>query len=98
MLKDTRTHVVQEIFRNEQNYVESLQTVVGKYLRVLKLPENAGMIESRTVDEIFFMVPDILEIHEKFLTELRYRLDNWHSKQRVADVFYETVNIPLIIL
>lgn len=71
--------------------MDSLQTVVSKYLKILKLPENAGMIEVRTVDEIFFMVPDILEIHEKFLAELRHRLDNWHSHQKVGDLFYETV-------
>uniref|UniRef100_A0A1B0FJA0 DH domain-containing protein n=1 Tax=Glossina morsitans morsitans TaxID=37546 RepID=A0A1B0FJA0_GLOMM len=87
---DTRTHIVQEIFRNEQSYVESLQTVICKYLKVLKLPEHAGMIEVRTVDEIFFMVPDILEIHEKFLAELRNRLDNWDTQQRVGDAFMET--------
>ncbi|XP_037893680.1 uncharacterized protein LOC119639994 isoform X1 [Glossina fuscipes] len=90
MFADTRTHIVQEIFRNEQSYVESLQTVICKYLKVLKLPEHAGMIEVRTVDEIFFMVPDILEIHEKFLAELRNRLDNWDTQQKVGDAFMET--------
>lgn len=85
--------MVQEIFWNEQNYVESLQTVVGKYLKVLKTPEHAGMIDSRTVDEIFFMVPDILEIHEKFLAELKSRLDSWDSQQKVGDAFIETVSI-----
>lgn len=84
--------MVQEIFWNEQNYVESLQTVVVKYLKVLKTPEHAGMIDSRTVDEIFFMVPDILEIHEKFLAELKSRLDSWDSQQKVGDAFLETVS------
>lgn len=95
VFQDTRTHIVQEIFRNEQSYVESLQTVICKYLKVLKLPEHAGMIEVRTVDEIFFMVPDILEIHEKFLAELRNRLDNWDTQQRVGDAFMETVTIQV---
>lgn len=91
ILQDTRTYVVQEIYRNEQSYVESLQTVVLKYLKVLKSPENAGMIDTRTVDEIFFMVPDILEIHEKFLAELKHRLDDWDMQQKVGDAFIETV-------
>ncbi|KNC22324.1 hypothetical protein FF38_04499 [Lucilia cuprina] len=90
MYADTRTHIVQEIFRNEQSYVESLQTMVNRYLKVLKSPEHAGIIEARTVDEIFFMVPDILEIHEKFLSELRNRLDNWDTQQKVGDAFMET--------
>lgn len=50
------------------------------------------MIDSRTVDEIFFMVPDILEIHEKFLAELKSRLDSWDSQQKVGDAFIETVS------
>ncbi|XP_034485918.1 rho guanine nucleotide exchange factor 17 isoform X2 [Drosophila innubila] len=87
---DTRSYVVQEIYRNEQSYVESLQTVVLKYLKVLKSPEHAGMIDTRTVDEIFFMVPDILEIHEKFLSELKQRLDDWDIQQKVGDAFMET--------
>ncbi|XP_068156307.1 LOW QUALITY PROTEIN: uncharacterized protein [Drosophila tropicalis] len=89
-IADTRTYVVQEIYRNEQSYVESLQTVVLKYLKVLKAPEHAGMIDTRTVDEIFFMVPDILEIHEKFLGELKQRLDDWDIQQKVGDAFMDT--------
>ncbi|XP_033149839.1 rho guanine nucleotide exchange factor 17 isoform X2 [Drosophila busckii] len=88
---DTRTYVVQEIYRMEQSYVESLQTVVLKYLKVLKSPEHASMIvDTRTVDEIFFMVPDILQIHEKFLAELKHRLDEWDVQQKVGDAFIET--------
>ncbi|XP_044314770.1 uncharacterized protein LOC108041272 isoform X2 [Drosophila rhopaloa] len=89
-IADTRTYVVQEIYRNEQSYVESLQTVVVKYLKVLKAPEHAGMIDTRTVDEIFFMVPDILEIHEKFLGDLKNRLDDWDVQQKVGDAFMDT--------
>ncbi|XP_075146782.1 rho guanine nucleotide exchange factor 17 isoform X2 [Haematobia irritans] len=87
---DTRTHIVHEIFHNEQSYVESLQTMVNRYLKALKSPEHAGVLETRTIDEIFFMVPDILEIHEKFLTELKNRLDNWDPQQKVGDAFMET--------
>ncbi|KAH8295057.1 hypothetical protein KR018_006438, partial [Drosophila ironensis] len=89
-IADTRTYVVQEIYRNEQSYVESLQTVVVKYLKPLKAPEHAGMIDTRTVDEIFFMVPDILEIHEKFLADLKNRLDDWDVTQKVGDAFMDT--------
>ncbi|XP_017014130.3 uncharacterized protein [Drosophila takahashii] len=89
-IADTRTYVVQEIYRNEQSYVESLQTVVVKYLKVLKAPEHAGMIDTRTVDEIFFMVPDILEIHERFLGDLKSRLDDWDVQQKVGDAFMDT--------
>lgn len=66
--------------------------VVLKYLNVLKSPEYAGMIDSKTVDEIFFMVPEILLIHERFLKELKKRLDNWVPNQKVGDAFIEIVS------
>lgn len=69
--------------------------MVNRYFRVLKSPEHVGIVEPRTVDEIFFMVPDILEIHEKFLEELRSRLNNWDTQQRVGDAFMDTVRFYL---
>lgn len=94
---DTRTHIVQEIFQNEQSYVEDLQTVIVKYLNVLKTPEYAGMIDSKTVDEIFFMVPEILSIHERFLNELRRRLEVWEPQQMVGDAFTEAFSKPDVL-
>lgn len=60
-------------------------------MNVLKTPEYAGMIDSKTVDEIFFMVPEILSIHERFLNELRRRLEVWEPQQMVGDAFTEAV-------
>lgn len=54
--------MVVELFNTEKSYVESLQTIVLKYLNQLKSPENAGLVDTQTVDEIFFMVPAILNI------------------------------------
>lgn len=44
------------------------------------------------VDEIFFMVPSILNIHEKFLEELKKRLDAWDPQQRIGDAYYDVVS------
>ena len=62
-------------------------------MKNLKSPEHAGMIDTRIVDEIFFMVPDILDIHEKFLAELKHRWDTWDTQQKVGDIFLEHVSI-----
>lgn len=64
-----------------------------KYLNPLKLQENASLIDAQTVDEIFLMVPAILHIHQRFLDELRRRLDAWDSHQRVGDAYVEVVSL-----
>lgn len=63
-----------------------------KYLTPLKTPEYASLIDGQTVDDIFLMVPSILNVHEKFLGELRKRLDAWEPLQRVGDAFVEVVS------
>nr|CAD7452222.1 unnamed protein product [Timema tahoe] len=89
VLKDTRTHVVVELYDTERSYVDSLQILVMKYLQPLKSPENAGLVDGALVDEIFYQVPAILSHHEVFLEELRRKLEQWDTKQTVGDVFLE---------
>jgi Rho guanine nucleotide exchange factor 17 len=69
-----------------------------KYLNPLKSPENAGIVDAQIVDEIFFMVPAILNTHERFLDELRRRLDSWDPLQKVGDAFFEVVRIFFVFL
>nr|CAD7427363.1 unnamed protein product [Timema monikensis] len=97
MAKDTRTHVVVELYDTERSYVDSLQILVMKYLQPLKSPENAGLVDGALVDEIFYQVPAILSHHEVFLEELRRKLEQWDTKQTVGDVFLEVfTRQPLI--
>ncbi|XP_046669162.1 rho guanine nucleotide exchange factor 17-like isoform X2 [Homalodisca vitripennis] len=95
--KDTRTHVVVELYETERSYVESLQILVTKYLQPLKSPENAGLVDAALVDEIFYQVPAILAHHEEFLEELKNRLEHWDVKQRVGDIFLETFTKHAVI-
>lgn len=50
-------------------------------------------MDTQTVDEIFFMVPAILNIHERFLEELRRRLDSWDPMQKIGDAFVDVVSL-----
>ncbi|RLU24428.1 hypothetical protein DMN91_002517 [Ooceraea biroi] len=86
---DTRTHVVVELYDTERSYVEALQILVNKYLQPLKSPENAGLVDAGTVDEIFYQIPALLSHHEVFLEELRRRLDTWELRQTIGDVFLD---------
>lgn len=49
------------------------------------------IVDSQLVDEIFYMVPSILGIHERFLEELHKRLGAWDCNQRVGDAFIDVV-------
>lgn len=57
------------------------------------MPENSGIIDAQIVDEIFFMVPSILAIHQKLLEELGKRLETWDAAQKVGDIFFDEVSL-----
>ncbi|XP_018314113.1 rho guanine nucleotide exchange factor 17 isoform X3 [Mycetomoellerius zeteki] len=94
---DTRTHVVVELYDTERSYVEALQILVNKYLQPLKSPENAGLVDAATVDEIFYQIPALLSHHEIFLEELRRRLDTWELRQTIGDVFLDVFTKPVVL-
>ncbi|KAK9305283.1 hypothetical protein QLX08_003640 [Tetragonisca angustula] len=94
---DTRTHVVVELYDTERSYVEALQILVNKYLQPLKSPENAGLVDAATVDEIFYQIPSILNHHKVFLEELRKKLDTWELKQTIGDVFLDVFTKPVVL-
>jgi Rho guanine nucleotide exchange factor 17 len=58
----------------------------------LKSQDGDRIVDAQIVDEIFFMVPAILNTHERFLDELRRRLDSWDAFQKVGDAFFEVVS------
>lgn len=76
----------------EINHIKYQQIIFQKYLQPLQSPEHAGLVDSSLVDEIFYMVPAILSVHEKFLEELKKRLEVWDAKQKVGDVFLDAVS------
>ncbi|XP_048477910.1 rho guanine nucleotide exchange factor 17 isoform X3 [Plutella xylostella] len=94
---DTRTHVVVELYETEKSYVEALEILVKKYLQPLKSPENAALLDAFTVDEIFYQVPSILNVHQVFLEQLRRRLEQWDLQQKVGDVFLDVFTKPTVM-
>ncbi|GFQ66424.1 DH domain-containing protein, partial [Trichonephila clavata] len=86
---DTRTHIVGELYDTEISYVDSLQTIIKKYMIPLKSSEHSAEIEGSQVDQIFCQVPEILKFHETFLETLKNRLGYWDTKQKIGDVFVD---------
>ncbi|KAF9813936.1 hypothetical protein SFRURICE_008091, partial [Spodoptera frugiperda] len=68
-----------------------------KYLQPLKSPENAGLLDAFLVDEIFYQVPGILNVHQVFLEQLRRRLEQWDLQQKVGDVFLDVFTKPTVM-
>ncbi|XP_063622647.1 rho guanine nucleotide exchange factor 17 isoform X2 [Cydia splendana] len=94
---DTRTHVVVELYDTEKSYVEALEILVKKYFQPLKSPENATLLDGFLVDEIFYQVPSILNVHQVFLEQLRRRLETWDLQQKIGDVFLEVFTKPAVM-
>ncbi|XP_050417239.1 rho guanine nucleotide exchange factor 17 [Patella vulgata] len=63
-VKDKRYHIVEELYRNEKEYVETLKTLKDKYMVPLKTQSS---LDENIVDNIFYMIPEILIHHSIFL-------------------------------
>lgn len=61
----------------------------------LKSPENSGLLDANLVDEIFYQIPDLLKHHQGFLEDLRNRLENWNSKQKIGDIL---LDVSLLVM
>ncbi|KAL5012289.1 hypothetical protein ScPMuIL_010840 [Solemya velum] len=73
-IKDKRYHIVEELYRNEKEYVEALKTLKDKYMMPLKTQSS---LDDMTVDNIFYMIPEILTHHTIYLDFLDNIWKNW---------------------
>lgn len=48
-------------------------------------------MEPAQVDEMFYQIPEILLCHEFFLKQLQARMNEWHDKQKIGDIFVSSV-------
>ncbi|KAK0162159.1 hypothetical protein PV327_008520 [Microctonus hyperodae] len=86
-----------ELLRGSSERVARVPVQRNKYFQPLKSPENSGLVESTTVDEIFYQIPAILSHHEIFLEELRKRLETWELHQTIGDVFLDVFTKPVVL-
>uniref|UniRef100_A0A1I8GDJ8 DH domain-containing protein n=1 Tax=Macrostomum lignano TaxID=282301 RepID=A0A1I8GDJ8_9PLAT len=71
-----------ELVDVEKEYVESLQTLVEKYIIPLKV---TGVLDSNVVDEIFYRVPEMYAHHSIFLNMLESSWTNWTDETAIGD-------------
>ncbi|KAL8587625.1 hypothetical protein ACOMHN_045314 [Nucella lapillus] len=75
-IKDKRYHIVEELYRNEKEYVDALRLLKEKYMAPLK---NSSNVDDTIVDNIFYMIPEILMHHSVYLDLLDKVWKNWDS-------------------
>ncbi len=63
------------------------------YLEPLKRPQVAGLTDANLVRDIFYQIPEICSLHERFLAQLSQRVEHWHPLQKIGDIFVNTVSV-----
>ncbi|XP_076467848.1 rho guanine nucleotide exchange factor 17-like [Babylonia areolata] len=76
-IKDKRYHIIEELYRNEKEYVDALRLLKEKYMGPLK---NSSNVDDTIVDNIFYMIPEILMHHAVYLDLLDKVWKNWDSR------------------
>ncbi|XP_053399167.1 rho guanine nucleotide exchange factor 17-like [Mercenaria mercenaria] len=87
-VKDKRYHIVEELYRNEKEYVEALKMLKERYMDPLK---TVSGIDERVVDNIFYMIPEILTHHQIYLEFLNQVWTRWNTDtSTVGDIILKT--------
>ncbi|KAK3099343.1 hypothetical protein FSP39_002973 [Pinctada imbricata] len=89
-LKDKRFHIVEELYRNEQEYVDALTVLKDKYM--LPLKTSCSSVDENLVDNIFYMIPEILMHHTVYQNSLDKVWKNWDIKSTIGNVIVATVS------
>ncbi|XP_061184176.1 rho guanine nucleotide exchange factor 17-like [Saccostrea echinata] len=76
--KDKRYHIVEELCKNEQEYVDALTVLKDKYM--LPLKTSCSSVDENLVDNIFYMIPEILMHHTVYRNALDRVWTNWDSE------------------
>ncbi|XP_059178943.1 rho guanine nucleotide exchange factor 17-like isoform X2 [Physella acuta] len=77
-IKDKRYHIVEELYKNEKEYVEALRTLKDKYMVPLKTQSS---VDDNIVDNIFYMIPEILTHHSIYLDFLDNVWKHWDTSR-----------------
>ncbi|KAK3599920.1 hypothetical protein CHS0354_012562 [Potamilus streckersoni] len=94
-VKDSRYHIVEELYKNEKEYVEALKMLKEKYMAPLK---NLSSIDETVIDNIFYMIPEILTHHCIYLNFLNQVWSTWDNKtSSVGDIIAKTFSRQTVL-
>jgi len=58
----------------------------------LQQPQTPMLLGLSVVKEIFFQIPELHLWHKNFLTQVKERVENWHSMGKIGDLFVASVS------
>ena len=59
----------------------------------LQQPQTPMLLGLSVVKEIFFQIPELHLWHKNFLTQVKERVENWHSMGKIGDLFVASVSV-----
>ncbi len=58
----------------------------------LHRPQASALIEPHLAKDIFHQIPEVYQLHEKFLGQVAARVEGWTPESKIGDVFVNTVS------
>lgn len=88
-----RQKIVDEILSTERSYVESLTTLVKKYMNPLEsnAKSKKPIVPPDKIRHLFSIADVLMNFHSIFLGELSKRVLRWSETQLLGDCFIEMV-------
>ncbi|KAK2842471.1 hypothetical protein Q5P01_012671 [Channa striata] len=83
-------HIATEIMSSETVFVDVLKLLhVDFRSTVSKASQQSGkpVIEKRTLDQILYYLPQLYELNQDLLRELKERVATWDDSSQLADIF-----------
>ncbi|XP_008281460.1 FYVE, RhoGEF and PH domain-containing protein 6-like isoform X2 [Stegastes partitus] len=83
-------HIATEIMTSESVFVDVLKMLHVDFRdSVSKASQQSGkpVIEERLLNQILYYLPQLYELNQNLLKELRQRVDKWDENAQVADIF-----------
>jgi breakpoint cluster region protein len=83
-----RKWVVTSILDSEHNYVNMLGVLL-QYMRSFQAVASTSqpLISAEDTKSIFYKIPELHEIHSRFIHELEPRVEAWSAEQEVGETF-----------
>eukprot|EP01127_Copromyxa_protea_P018500 TRINITY_DN5841_c0_g1_i2.p1 TRINITY_DN5841_c0_g1~~TRINITY_DN5841_c0_g1_i2.p1 ORF type:complete len:692 (+),score=104.80 TRINITY_DN5841_c0_g1_i2:21-2096(+) len=90
-LDKKREFIAKELLYTEEQFVQSLETIIGKYYKpMLAGAETDPSIPKDLLKTIFSTIEILLPLNQEILSKLKVKLENWSNSQLIGDMFLET--------
>lgn len=82
-------YIAQELASSEQVFVDALHLLNQDFREAVHMSgeeKSAPVVPEEVLEQILKHLPQLQELNERLLGQLRERVDNWEGNERVADV------------